>query len=99
MNDHASGSPGSAEVNGDAARYHPDVAPFATLRPGLGGRLVQMAGERMRTPGWTEVSAVCTDPAYRGQGLATRLIRAVAAGIGDRGETPFLHALASNTSA
>lgn len=46
------------------------------------GELIAMAGERMRPPGWTEISAVCTDPAYRGQGLATRLIRAVAAGSG-----------------
>lgn len=36
------------------------------------GRLVAMAGERLRPAGWTEVSAVCTDPAYRGQGLASR---------------------------
>jgi len=63
------------------------------------GRLIAMAGERVRPPGWTEVSAVCTDPAYRGLGLATRLIRAVAAGIRARGETPFLHAAASNTDA
>ena len=35
----------------------------------------------------------------RGQGLATRLVLAVAAGIRARGETPFLHALASNTNA
>jgi hypothetical protein len=34
-----------------------------------GGALVAMAGERMRPPGWTEISAVCTDPAHRGQGL------------------------------
>ena len=38
-------------------------------------------------------------PAYRGQGLATRLVRAVAAGIRARGETPFLHASADNTNA
>ncbi|WP_239133540.1 GNAT family N-acetyltransferase [Rugosimonospora africana] len=63
------------------------------------GALIAMAGERMRPPGWTEVSAVCTDPAYRGQGLAGRLIRAVAEGILARGETPFLHAAASNTNA
>ena len=63
------------------------------------GRLVAMAGERMRPPGWSEVSAVCTDPAWRGQGLASRLTRAVAAGIVARGETPFLHAIASNTTA
>ncbi|MFC0531532.1 GNAT family N-acetyltransferase [Phytohabitans kaempferiae] len=63
------------------------------------GRLIAMAGERLHPPGWTEISAVCTDPAYRGQGLATRLVRAVAAGIRARGETPFLHAAADNTPA
>ncbi|MFC0436961.1 GNAT family N-acetyltransferase [Kutzneria buriramensis] len=63
------------------------------------GRLVAMAGERLRLSGWTEVSAVCTDPAYRGQGLASRLVLAVAAGIVDRGDTPFLHARAGNTTA
>ncbi len=63
------------------------------------GVLVAMAGERLRPPGWTEISAVCTLPEYRGQGLAGRLIRAVAAGIAARGETPLLHALASNTNA
>ena len=63
------------------------------------GALIAMAGERMHPPGWTEISAVCTDAAYRGQGLAGRLVRAVAAGIAERGETPFLHAAASNTNA
>ncbi|MDQ0765954.1 GNAT family N-acetyltransferase [Streptomyces canus] len=62
-------------------------------------RLIAMAGERIRPPGWTEISAVCTDPAYRGRGLATRLVRAVAAGIRERGDTPFLHAAADNTTA
>jgi ribosomal protein S18 acetylase RimI-like enzyme len=55
------------------------------------GRLVSLAGERLRGPGWTEISAVCTDDAYRGQGLAGRLVRAAAAGIDQRGETPVLH--------
>jgi len=63
------------------------------------GMLVAMAGERMRPPGWTEISAVCTAPEYRGQGLGTRLIRAVAAGIRARGERPFLHAAADNAGA
>jgi ribosomal protein S18 acetylase RimI-like enzyme len=62
-----------------------------------GGSLVAMAGERMHPPGWTEISAVCTDPGFRGQGLGTRLILAVAAGIRRRAETPFLHATASST--
>jgi ribosomal protein S18 acetylase RimI-like enzyme len=63
------------------------------------GRLVAMAGERLRPPGWTEVSGVCTDADWRGQGLGTRLVLAVAAGIRKRGETPFLHVVASNTNA
>lgn len=60
------------------------------------GALVAMAGERMHPDGWTEISGVCTDEAYRGQGLASRLVRAVAAGIVARGEQPFLHAVATN---
>ncbi|MET9225864.1 GNAT family N-acetyltransferase [Lentzea sp. NPDC003310] len=63
------------------------------------GRLVAMAGERMRVPGHTEISAVCTHPDARGQALGTRLLLAVAHGIRERGETPFLHVLASNTGA
>ncbi|MFF1339535.1 GNAT family N-acetyltransferase [Streptomyces sp. NPDC058290] len=63
------------------------------------GRLVAMAGERMRPPGWSEISAVCTHPDHRGKGLAGRLVRAVAAGIRERGERPFLHAAADNTGA
>jgi predicted GNAT family acetyltransferase len=63
------------------------------------GALVAMAGERLHPPGWTEISAVCTDVAFRGQGLAARLVKAVAAGIRHRGETPFLHAAGNNTNA
>lgn len=64
-----------------------------------GGTLIAMAGERMRPPGWTEISAICTDPRFRGQGLASRLTLAVAAAIRTRGDTPFLHAAASNVTA
>ena len=63
------------------------------------GVLVAMAGERLRVPGWTEISAVCTDPAHRGQGLAARLVRALAHGIQARGEHPFLAAAADNVNA
>ena len=42
---------------------------------------------------------MCTDAEVRKQGLATRLMRAVAAGIEARGETPMLHVLAENHSA
>ncbi|MFD5405831.1 GNAT family N-acetyltransferase [Streptomyces griseorubiginosus] len=87
------------------ARTRPGPFLRRTIRLGtyLGirdrGRLIALAGERLRPPGWTEISAVCTDPAHRGRGLATRLVRAVAAGIRERGDTPFLHAAADNTNA
>jgi ribosomal protein S18 acetylase RimI-like enzyme len=63
------------------------------------GELVAMAGERLRPPGWAEISAVCTDPAWRGHGFASRLTRAVAARVVARGDTPFLHAIATNVTA
>jgi predicted GNAT family acetyltransferase len=63
------------------------------------GRLVAMAGERMRAPGLTEVSAVCTHPDWRGRGHAGKLMRVVMARIVARGETPFLHSYATNAGA
>jgi ribosomal protein S18 acetylase RimI-like enzyme len=63
------------------------------------GALIAIAGERMRLPGHTEISAVCTDPAFRGAGLASRLIRAVSFGIRQSGAVPFLHAATENTGA
>lgn len=63
------------------------------------GQLVAMSGERMRAPGLTEVSAVCTHPDWRGRGLAGKLMRVVMARIVARGETPFLHSYASNAGA
>jgi hypothetical protein len=63
------------------------------------GRLVAMAGERMKLPGFTEVSAVCTHPDHRGHGFAGKLTRVVASRIVTRGETPFLHVYPHNTGA
>jgi predicted GNAT family acetyltransferase len=63
------------------------------------GRLIAMAGERMKLPGFTEVSGVCTHPDFRGRGLAGVLSRVVATHIMNRGETPFLHAYAANRPA
>lgn len=63
------------------------------------GRLVAMAGERMKPDGFTEVSGVCTHPDHRGRGYAAALMRHVCEAIRARGETPFLHAYASNSGA
>ena len=57
------------------------------------GRLVAMGGERLHPAGFTEVSAVCTDPGFRGRGLGEAIVRALAAGIQARGELPFLHVM------
>jgi predicted GNAT family acetyltransferase len=79
------------------ARTH-EIGPFLGVR--REGRLIAMTGERMLPgPGFAEVSAVCTHPGARGQGLAAALVRAVAARMAARGEVPFLHVLSSNTGA
>lgn len=63
------------------------------------GRLVAMAGERLRPEGFTEVSGVCTHPDFRGRGYAGGLMRHVTAAILARGEGAFLHSYASNAGA
>ena len=87
------------------ARTRP--GPFLTRTVELGtylgvrdrGELIAMAGERLHPPGFTEISAVCTDPEYRGKGLASGLVRAVVRGIRARGEIPFLHLKTDNDAA
>jgi ribosomal protein S18 acetylase RimI-like enzyme len=74
-----------------------EMGAYVGLR--RGGSLIAMAGERLNPTGWTEISAVCTDAAFRGQGIGSRLVRAVSAGIRDRDERPFLHAAATNETA
>jgi predicted GNAT family acetyltransferase len=81
--------------------------PFSAGAIGLGsylgirhaGELIAMAGERMRFDGFTEISAVCTHPGYRGCGYASSLVRALVRQIIRRGETPFLHLYSDNTIA
>lgn len=63
------------------------------------GKLVAMAGERLQPPEYTEISAVCTHPAHRGHGYASTLVSSLVNRIFERGETPFLHVRAVNTSA
>lgn len=95
----------AAEAADLVARTEPGPFRSETYRLGTylglqrGGRLVAMAGERLHPPGWTEISAVCTEPAHRRQGLATRLIRAVSHQIRARGDEPFLHTSAANARA
>jgi ribosomal protein S18 acetylase RimI-like enzyme len=78
--------------------------PFAQRTHELGtylgirqdGKLIAMAGERLKIPGFTEVSAVCTHPEHAGKGYARILMAEIMRRIRDRGETPFLHVRESN---
>jgi ribosomal protein S18 acetylase RimI-like enzyme len=63
------------------------------------GKLVAMAGERLKVPGFTEVSAVCTHPQHSGRGYARVLMMEVMRRIRERGETPFLHVREDNARA
>ena len=55
------------------------------------GRLAAMAGERLRLSRFTEISAVCTHPDFRGRGYAKALVTMLAAKIMSEGRMPFLH--------
>jgi GNAT superfamily N-acetyltransferase len=84
-----------------------EPGPFLTRTIELGdylgircdGALVAMAGERFHLDGWTEISAVCTEPNHRGRGLASQLVGALIAGIQLRSNRVFLHVLSTNTGA
>jgi len=56
-----------------------------------GDTLAAMAGERMRTDGYQEISAVCTHPDFLSRGFAARLIAELCQVSLRRGVTPFLH--------
>src|SRR2546422_3466720 len=63
------------------------------------GQLVAMAGERLRPAGYTEVSAVCTRPEFRGRGYASLLVATLIQKIMKRDEIPFLHVRTENVGA
>lgn len=65
----------------------------------IDGRLVAMAGQRMRQTGFAELSGLCTHPDFQGRGLGTLLFRFVAGEISARGETAYLHAYTTNSPA
>ena len=79
-----------------AARTH-ELGTFLGIK--IGGRLVAMAGERMKPADYTEITAVCVHPDHRGRGYAQALLGAVARQIAARGEIPFLHVFSDNGSA
>jgi len=60
------------------------------------GKLIAMAGERLKVPSYTEVSAICTHPEHTRHGYARILTTEVMRRIVSRGETPFLHVRRDN---
>jgi ribosomal protein S18 acetylase RimI-like enzyme len=81
--------------------------PFSLKAQSLGeffgvkvdGALVAMAGERMKQDGFTEVSGVCVHPNFQGRGLGKLLSVFMTHRVLERGETPYLHAYATNAAA
>jgi ribosomal protein S18 acetylase RimI-like enzyme len=63
------------------------------------GKLIAMAGERLQTDEFIEISGVCTHPDYRSRGYGAALLTMVGQRILDEGKTPFLHAYVSNADA
>jgi ribosomal protein S18 acetylase RimI-like enzyme len=74
-----------------------ELGTFLGVRSGK--RLAAMAGERLRLPGWTEISGVCTHPEQLGKGYAGALMSELARRIRARGETPLLHVRGDNERA
>ena len=61
--------------------------------------VIAMAGERLRIPGFVEISAVCTHPDTRGEGLAGAITLDVVRSIRENGSEAFLHVLDDNENA
>lgn len=79
-----------------SVRTH-ELGTFLGIR--VDGQLAAMAGERMKPAQYTEMTAVCVHPSYRGRGYGQMLLGAVARQIVARGEIPFLHVFSNNHSA
>lgn len=63
------------------------------------GQLVAMCGERLKVPGYAEMSAICTHPDHTGKGYAGLLMQEVGRQMIARGDTPILHVRQDNTRA
>jgi len=74
-----------------------ELGTFLGIR--IGGRLAAMTGERTKPGNYTEMTAVCVHPDFRGRGYAQVLLAAVSRQILARGEIPFLHVFSDNASA
>ena len=86
-----------------AARTEPGPFVENTIRMGSywgirssDGRLAAMAGQRMQADGFIEVSAVCTEPEFRGRGYAKQLVESLTRRIQAQGKIAMLHVKTEN---
>ena len=63
------------------------------------GNLVAMGGQRLKSNGYTEISAICSHPDHNGKGYGRRIMYAVIRDIMAVGNVPYLHVRADNTRA
>jgi predicted GNAT family acetyltransferase len=71
-----------------------DFGTFLAIKEN--GKIVAMAGQRMKLPGYDEVSAVCTHPDHQGKGYARALVHEISKRIVAAGNTPILHVRSEN---
>lgn len=99
------GEPDAEEMLALAKLTEPGPFSIQTYRTGRyfgireEGRLIAMAGQRMRADGWGEVSAVCVHPDALRRGLGAVMTLAAAHDIVDRGDRPMLHVREGNDPA
>lgn len=82
---------------GPFGRRTPTLGPYFGIRDG--GRLMAMAGIRMRLAGFDELSAICVHPDARGRGYAAGLTRHLMRTTLAEGRNPFLHVRPDNIAA
>ena len=90
------------DMQGLVARAQP--GPFAERTQEMGhyigyrgeSGLRAMGGERLRLPGYVELSAIAVDSAARGLGMGAAVVLHLAHRIREQGQTPFLHVFPDN---
>jgi len=80
----------------DSVGWYTTSKPVRYALRASDGRLAAMAGERLQSIAFAEISAVCTHPEFRGRGYARDLTTFLATQILAAGKTPFLHVKSEN---
>ena len=78
-------------------RRTPEMGRYFGIR--RAGQLIAMGGERLRMPGYAEISGLCTRPEHRGRGYAASLLGHLGQLHRSEGLVSFLHVGTANLSA